>query len=87
MQCSILVNSELISDAGMYLFFEKDVRGRVSYILKRYSKASNSCLKSYDPKQESEHIIYSYANNLYGYGMSNFPLTSSSKWLDPKNFD
>ena len=54
---------------------------------KRYSKANNSHLKSYDPKQESEHIIYSYANNLYGYAMSKFPSTSSSKWIDPKNFD
>ena len=28
---------ELISDANMYLFFEKDMRGEVSYIYKRYT--------------------------------------------------
>ena len=30
---------ELISDADMYLLFEKTMRGRASYISKRYTKA------------------------------------------------
>ena len=46
------VELELISDADIYLFFEKGVRGGVSYISKRYSKASSKYLKSYDLKQE-----------------------------------
>ena len=41
----------------MYLFFEKGMRGGVSAICKRYSKANNKYLK-YDPKQESKRIIY-----------------------------
>ena len=41
----------------MYLFFEKGMRGGVSSICKRYSKANNKYLK-YDPKQESKRIIY-----------------------------
>ena len=51
---------ELISDAAMYLFFEKSARGSVSYISKRYSKARNKYLESYDPKQVSKHSIYLY---------------------------
>ena len=43
---------ELIPDSDMYLFFEKDMRGGVSYISKRYSKAKNKYLKSCDPKEE-----------------------------------
>ena len=35
----------LIPDPGMYLFFEKDMRGQVSYISNKYSKASNKNLK------------------------------------------
>ena len=46
------IEPELISDDDMYLFFEKGMRGGVSYILKRYSNANNKYLKSYDPKQE-----------------------------------
>ena len=41
----------------------------------------------YDPKQESKHIMYLDANNLYGYAMSKFLPTSGFKWIDPKEFD
>ena len=56
------VELELISYADMYLFFEKGMRSEVSYISKKYSKANNKYLKSYDPKQKSKHI-YLDANN------------------------
>ena len=53
----------LIRDPGMYIFFEKGTGGEISYISNRYSKTSNKYLKSYDPKQESKHIIYLDAND------------------------
>ena len=81
------VELELIPDPDMYIFFEKGTRGGVSYISNRYSKANNKYLKSYDPKQESKHIIYLDANNLYGYAMSKFPSTSGFKQIDPKGVD
>ena len=49
---------ELISDSDVYLFFEKSMRGEVSYISMRYSNNIYKYLKSYDPKQQSKHIIY-----------------------------
>ena len=49
---------ELISDADMYLFFDKVMMGDISFISKRYSKANNKYLKYYDPKQESKHFKY-----------------------------
>ena len=64
------IEVELISDSGMYLFFEKGMIGRVSYLSKRYSKAKNKYLEPVDPKQETKLIIYLDANNLYGYTMS-----------------
>ena len=39
------VEFELISDADMYLYFEKDMRDSVSYISKRYNRANNRYLK------------------------------------------
>ena len=50
----------------------------------RYSKANNKYLKSYDPKQESKHIIYLDAINLLDYAMSKFLLRSGFKWIVPK---
>ena len=44
-------------------------------------------IKSYDPKQESKHITYLEANNLYGYAMSKLLPVSQFKWIDPKELD
>ena len=35
------IQLKLISDADMYLFIEKGMRGDISHIFKRFSKASN----------------------------------------------
>ena len=58
------IELELITDPDMYILFEKGIRGRISYISNRYSKANNKYLKSYDLKQESKYTIYIDANNL-----------------------
>ena len=71
----------------MRIFLEKGTRGEVYYISNRYSKANNKYLKSYDSKQESKHIIYLDADNLYNDAMSKFLPTSGFKWIDPKDFD
>ena len=87
MQFLTKVELELISDADLYLFFEKGMRSGVSYISKRYSKANNKYVKSYDPKQKSKHVMYLDANNLYDYAMSKFLPISGFKWIDCKAFD
>ena len=78
---------KLIPDPGMYIFFEKDSRGGVSYISNRYSTVCKKYLKSYEPKQESIHIIYLDTNNLYGYVVSKFLPISGFKLIDSKEFD
>ena len=66
------IELELISDPDMYLFFEKGMRGGVSYIYKRYNKVNSNYL-------ELKHVIYLDANNLYGYAMSKFLPTDRFK--------
>ena len=58
-----------------------------SSISKRYSKANNKFLKSYDSKQESKHIIYLDVNNLYGSAMSKFFPIRGFKGIDSEEFD
>ena len=66
------IKLELIPDPDMCIFFEKGTIGGISYICYRYTKANNKYLKFYDPKQESNHVVYLDVNNLYGYAMSFF---------------
>ena len=50
----------------MYLFTEKRMRGGISYIAKRFSKANNKYMTSYDVNEPSKYITYLDVNNLYG---------------------
>ena len=58
------VGLELITDPEIYIFFEKGMRGGVSYISNRYSETNNNYLKSHDPKQESKEL-YTYTQIIY----------------------
>ena len=63
------VKLENISDADMHLFIEKELRGGISYITKRYSEANNKYMKNYDPTKPSKYTSYLHMNNLYGWEM------------------
>ena len=79
------VRLEKIVDIYMYLFIEKGLRGGISYIAKRYSKANNKYMKNYDLKNPSKFIIYLDMNNLYDWAMSSYLLYGKFEWL--KNVD
>ena len=61
---------ELITDVDMLLMIEKGIRGGTCHSVYRHAKANNKYMKIYDVNNESSHIIYMDANNLYGYAMS-----------------
>ena len=64
------VKLEKISDINMYLFIEKGLKGWISCIAKRHSKANNKYIKNYDRTKPSKCIPYLDMNNLYGWAMS-----------------
>ena len=68
------VELEKISDLDKYIFFEQGIRGRISYINKRYSKASKGV-----------HIFYLDMNNLYGCAMRQYLPISDFKWVKKIN--
>ena len=79
------VKLEKISDIDMYLFIQKGLRGTISYIAKRHTKANNKCKRDYDSKKLSAFITYLDMNNLYGLAMSKYHPYSEFKWI--KNID
>ena len=66
------VKLEKIPDIDKYLFIEKELRGGISYIAKRYSKANNKDMNDYDLQKPSIFITYLDMNNLYGRAMSEY---------------
>ena len=66
------VKLEKIPDIDKYLFIEKGLRGGISYIAKRYSKANNKGMNDYDLQKPSIFITYLDMNNLYGRAMSEY---------------
>ena len=81
------IKLELIIDVGMFQFFEKGMRGGVSYIANRYGKANNKYMKDYDEMAPSKYIMYLDANNLYGWAMSQYLPTGGFRWLTEKEIN
>ena len=79
------VKLEKISDIDMYLFLEKGMRGGISYIAKRYSRANSKYIKNYDPTKPPKFITYLDVNNLYAWAMSVYLPYGGFEWL--KNVD
>ena len=79
------VKLEKISDIDKYLFIEKRLNRRSSYIAKRYAKVNNKYMKDYDPKKPSIFIIYLDLSNLYSWAISEYLPYERFKWL--KNVD
>ena len=64
------VELELFTEPEQLLFIEQGIRGGVSMISNRHSKANNAYLPDFDPEEETKYIVYLDANNLYGWSMS-----------------
>ena len=77
------VELDLIMDPNMYLFLKKGIRGGLSMVSKRYSRANHPGLKHlYNPQKQMKHIIYIDANNLYGQAMMRPLPYKNFKWMD-----
>ena len=69
----------------MYLFIDKGLRGRISYIAKRQAKENNIYARDYDPKKPSTFITYLNMNNLYGWAMTEYIPYGGVQWLKNVN--
>ena len=72
---------QLLNDYDMLMMFEKEIRGGISHISKRYTEANNKYMKNYNPNKETSYIQYLDANNLYGWAMSQQLPTHGFSWM------
>ena len=79
------IELEKISDIDKYLFIEKGLRGGISYIAKRHSKANNKYCPDYDKNKPEKWIVYVDMNNLYGKAMSQYLPYGGFKWIKVNN--
>ena len=79
------VELEKIDNADMHLFIEKGMRGGISYINKRFSKANNKYCPDYDRTKTEKFITYLDMNNLYGQAMSEYLPYEGFKWVEVNN--
>jgi hypothetical protein len=77
-----MLKLELITDIDMYLMLEKGIRGGQSVVFKKYAKANNKYIHSFDKTKPSNYIMYLDANNLYGEAMSHKLPMNGFKWLN-----
>ena len=66
----------------MLLMVEKGTRGGICQAIHRYSKANNTYMKNYDKNIILSYLIYSDANNLYGWAMSQKLQVNGFKWVE-----
>ena len=64
------IELEKIRNPDKYIFIEKGMKGGISYINKRYSKANNEYCTDYNSKKPKKYITFLDMNNLYEYAMS-----------------
>ena len=82
------IKLKLISGIYKYYFVEKELRGGISYISKRFSETNKKYMKNYDPTKESKYTIDLDANNLSGWAVSQYLPYSEIKWAkNVDNFD
>ena len=82
------VELEKITDIDTYLLIEKRLRGGISCIAKRYSKANNKYMEHFELTKLSKYISCLDMNNLYGWAMSGcLPYGRFKKLKNADNFD
>ena len=72
---------ELLYDMDMYNMVEQGIRGGICQVSKKYVKANNKYLKSYDENKKLKYIMYLDANNLYGLSMSQKLPYNHFEWI------
>lgn len=73
---------ELLADVDQFLFLQRAMRGGLSMVSKRYSKANHPSLSTYDASRPHKFLLFLDANNLYGKAMMEPLPVSGFRWMN-----
>ena len=76
------IRLEQITEANMYLFIEKGLRGGISMVSHRHAIANNRYMQNFDPSQPDSYLMYLDSNNLYGWAMSQPMPVGGFHWVN-----
>ena len=76
------IQLELLTDVNQYFFLEKGIRGGLSMVAKRYSKANNPHVSGYDSSRPTVYILDLDSNNLYGKAMQDYLPYGGFRWMN-----
>ena len=74
------VKLDLSANNDMLMMIKKRIRGGMCHAIYRYAKANNKCRKNYDKNIKPSYLMYSDANNLYGWAKSQKLPVNGFKW-------
>ena len=78
---------ELLTELDMILFIEKGMRGGISMVSLRKAIANNKNCPNFNPDDPISWILYTDANNLYGWAMLQQLPIGNFKWMREGGFD
>ena len=76
------IEREQITEANMYLFIEKGLRGGIPMVSHRHAIANNRYMENYNNEEPTSFIQYLDANNLYGWAMNEPMPTGNFQWVN-----
>ena len=77
------VELELICEGNMemFRFFERQIRGGVASVFRRFSQANNKFQEDFNPEKPSKFIVYLDANSLYPTAMMQALPVGNFQWM------
>ncbi|XP_067123678.1 uncharacterized protein [Centruroides vittatus] len=82
------IELQLFTDLDMYLFVESGLRGGLSLVSKRFSRANNPYVsQTYDKSKPHSYIVMIDSNNLYGLSMVQYLPYGEFRWLRRTEID
>ena len=77
---------ELISDPNMYQFFERQKRGGLACVMKRFSKANIPGTPDFSPDEDPKYIYLWDVNALYSFEMCKKLPVGEYRWMNVEEF-